>query len=243
MNTPDSTKAFLEFWAQAKGTLPDAIAEADLNTLNSGLYFLFADLRHALSQFERGFKQGGDNGREGAFIALGAFWRLITLFRTPLSEGLQVPILRLQDALAGLEQNRVEPILTPVPRDGRAPSGAAYLSLKGYATATVERLVQIGLTRQQADDAVAKQLRKLNIRPERGPGSITSTTVRNWRDEVSSDVSRQGVAALMHDYKWAHEEKVLALPKPQASKFVLQALADWALSIFPELQNLANPPS
>jgi hypothetical protein len=41
-----------------------------------------------------------------------------------------VPILRLQDALASLEQNRVEPIVQPVQRTGRAPSSDAYGSLK-----------------------------------------------------------------------------------------------------------------
>jgi hypothetical protein len=34
--------------------------------------------------------------------------------------------LRLQDALASLEQNRVEPIVQPVQRTGRAPSSDAY---------------------------------------------------------------------------------------------------------------------
>src|SRR5262249_32275023 len=162
------------------------------STLNSALDILFADLRRALSQFE----QEGDNRREGTFIALGAFWRFITLFRTPLSESLEVPILHLMDALAGLEKNRVDSILKPVRHRGRAPSSEAYLALKGYATATVERLVRIGLDRQDAYQAVAKQLTEVNIRPERGSGSITSTTLRNWCDEVSSDVGRHGTAAL-----------------------------------------------
>ena len=53
-----------------------------------------------------------------------------------------MPIVRLQDALAGLEQNRREPILKPIPRSGRAPSSGAYASLKGHAAATVQLLVK-----------------------------------------------------------------------------------------------------
>src|SRR5262249_30394232 len=75
-------------------------------------------------------------GRWGAFCALGAFQSFITLFKNPLEEDLHVPIVRLQDALVGLEQGRREPILEPVRRRGRAPSSHAYASMKGYAAAT-----------------------------------------------------------------------------------------------------------
>src|SRR5262249_2708142 len=182
------------------------------------------------------FAPGGDKGRNRPSFSLGALWRFLPLFRTALSEDLQVPILHLMDALAGLEQNRVEPILKPVRRRGRAPSSEAYLHLKGYATATVERLVRIGLARQDAYQAVAKKLSQIGVRPERGSGSITSTTLRNWCDEVSSDVGRHGTAALMHDSVSEDQKRFLALPKAQARQFALQALADWALSIFPELR-------
>ena len=84
------------------GTLPETIGEADLEKLNLALGFLFSQLREARAQFE----QKGDNGRLGACNALGALWQFITLFRAPYAQSLQVPILRLQDALASLEQNR-----------------------------------------------------------------------------------------------------------------------------------------
>jgi hypothetical protein len=138
------------------GTLPDQIGETELDALNSALESLFTKLREAKTQFE----QDGDNGRLGAFTALGAFWKFITLFRTPYIESLQVPILRLQDALAKLEENRVEPILQPVrrPRGGRPPSSSAYASLKGQSVATVELLQEMGLERSAAGLAVAKEL-------------------------------------------------------------------------------------
>jgi hypothetical protein len=142
---------------------PETIAEADLNTLNSGLGFLFGRLREAQAEFH----EEGDNGRRGAFTALAASRMFITLFRTPFEEELYVPILRLQDALAMLDKNRVEPIVKPARRSGRAPSSNTYLCLKGYAATTVELLLQAGLTRDDARRAVATQLRQLGVRPER----------------------------------------------------------------------------
>ena len=134
---------FLKFWKRANGTLPEKIKEADLKTLNSALGFLFARLRQARGQFD----QGGDNGRQGATTALAAFRSFITLFKKPLEETLHVPILRLQDALDGLDQNRIEQILKPARRRGRAPSGHAYDSIRGNAVATLQRLQQAGLAR------------------------------------------------------------------------------------------------
>jgi hypothetical protein len=229
---------FLAFWKQANGTLPETIGEADLSTLNSALGFLFGRLRQVRVDFER----IGDNGRWGAFCALGAFHSFITLFKNPLEEDLHVPIVRLQDALVGLEQGRREAILKPVRRRGRAPSSHAYASMKGYAAATVQLL-------QQADHgdalgAVARQLRELGVRPERGSRTVTATTVRNWRNEVSSDVGRHGTAALMYDDRLAPEEqeRFLSLPKDQAIQLALERLTAWVLSVFPELQKkLPNP--
>src|SRR5262249_25366723 len=129
---------YLQFLNQAEGTLPEVINETNLETLNRGLSFLFALLRDARSRFE----QEGDGGRSGAFTALGAIWMFIALFQKPYAEGLQVPILRLQDALASLDENRVLPILKPAPRAGRSKSSQAYLALKGHAVGTVERLRQ-----------------------------------------------------------------------------------------------------
>jgi hypothetical protein len=51
-----------EFLLQSRGTLPEFITEADLETLNSGLRFLFAHLRDARQQFEN----EADGGRFAA---------------------------------------------------------------------------------------------------------------------------------------------------------------------------------
>jgi hypothetical protein len=232
MDTPDPP--FLEFWHRAKGTLPEIIGEADLSTLNSALGFLFGRLREARERFD----QDGDDGRLAAFKALGALWSFITLFKTPLEEALHVPITRLQDALVGLEQNRIEPILKPVRRCGRAPSSQSYDGLKGHAAATVQLLLlQAGLARDDAHRAVATQLKQIGVRPGRGAGTATATTVRNWCDEAANDFERLGMVAMMYDYKLARGQEMLsALPKDQARQAILQELANWVRTIFPELR-------
>jgi len=222
---------FLEFWKRAKGTLPETIGGADLSTLNSGLDFLFGRLRQARLDFER----LGDNGRWAAFSALGAFHSFITLFKNPLEEDLHVPILRLQDALQGLEQGRREPILEPVRHRGRAPSSQAYASMKGYAAAAVRLLQQAGLAHADALEGVARQLRELGVRPERGSEAVTATTVRNWCNEVSRHGGRHGTAALMYDDRLAPEEqeRLLSLPKDQAIQSALERLTRWIpVSVF-----------
>src|SRR5262249_4453020 len=150
-------------------------------TLNLALGFLFGGLREARMQFV----QQGDNGRLGAIRALGAFWQFILLFRMPLAQALHLPIVRLQDALTMLNYNKIEPILERVPHRGRAPSSYSYDCLKGTAVATAQHLVQVGVAREDAQRAVAAQLRKRHVRPERGSGTVTRTTVKNWSYEIS----------------------------------------------------------
>jgi hypothetical protein len=222
---------FLAFWKRANGTLPETIRKADRSTLNSALGHLFNRLREATKQFE----QGADNGRQGACTALIAFWQFITLFEKPLEETLHVPILRLQDALEGLDEGRTEPIVKAVRRRGGVPSSHAYDGIKGHAVATVELLQLAGLTRDDARQVVAKQLSKLGVRPERGSGPVTATTLRNWADKVSSDFGRHSTAAMMHDDKLTPEERqrFLARPKDRAKQFALQLLATYVRSISP----------
>jgi hypothetical protein len=85
---------------------------------------------------------------------------------------------------------------------------------------------------------VARQLSHLGVRPKRGSGTVTATTVRNWCDEVSSNVSRQTTAALMYDEILSPEEnkRFLALPKDRAKQFALQSLSSYVLSISPGRQ-------
>jgi hypothetical protein len=110
------------------------------------------------------------------------------------------------------------------------------LSLKGHAAIAVQQLTDIGLKHLEAREAVAKELRKMGVRTERRSGMISVTTVRNWCSEVSSDVGKHGTAAMMRDsYSPEEREHLLAMPKDQAKRFVLDSLRNWA-SLFPEWQ-------
>jgi hypothetical protein len=233
-SAPDDPR-FLEFWHRAKGTLPETIGEADLSTLNSALGFLFDRLRQARARFE----QEGDSDRQSVFSALGAFWSFITLFGGPFAENLHVPIMRLQDALWMLDHGETKPMLKPMrrPRGGRAPSSQTYASLRGHAAATVQLLRQAGLALDDAHRAVARQLSQDGVLPERGSGTLTATTVRNWCDEVSSDFGRLGPAAWMYDYKLARGKEMLSgLSKSQARQAALEELTYWIRTLLPELQ-------
>jgi hypothetical protein len=226
---------YLKFWKRANGTLPEKIKKADLRTLNSGLGFFFGRLRQAHARFE----QEGDSDRQSVFSALGAFWSFITLFGRPFAENLHVSIMRLQDALWMLDHGQTTPMLKPVRRrrGWRAPSGETYASLRGHAAATVQLLRQAGLARDDAHKAVARVLGQLGVRPERGSGTVTATTVRNWCDEVAKDVGRHGIAAMMYEHKLARGQAMLsASPKDQARQSALEGLTYWIRTLFPELR-------
>ena len=228
------------FLIRAQGSLPETIAESDLETLNLGLGFLFARLREAQKYHDE-----ADGGRAAAATALGAMWQFIVLFKSPLTELLHVPILKLQDALAALGQNNVLSILKPVPRPGRAPSSDAYAALQGHAAGTVMRLRKTGLDPKQAYALVAKDLAKLGVRPQRGTNAITANTVRHWCDEVASDVGRHGTAATVYDPMFTAEEDTRfdALPPAKAQLFALASLRQFVQENFPPLPATAEKPS
>jgi hypothetical protein len=238
---PGDAHPEIEFLDRMKGTLPEHITGGDLETLNVGLGFFFTDLRRAFEQFQ----QSEHHGRAGAVRALSATWRLVALFKEPLAKNLHMPMLRLQDALLALDQSTVDPMLRPVRRSGRSSSTGARAALRGHAAGTVTRLVQAGLLRPHALAQVAKALVKLGVRPERGSGQITATTVRHWCAEVADDVGRHGVAAIMHDGMFTDEERQsfsgLASDQERCS-FALKSLAQWVRAALPELQKPVNPP-
>lgn len=218
-----------QFFDQYEGTLPETVDETHLDTLNSALTFVFALLREAKRQFH----EEGDAGRLAAFTAVGALSQFAALFEKPHLETFDAPITTLMTALAALDCNSVLPIVRPTPRSGRAPSSHAHLALKGHSAAAVRRLVNSGLNRQQAHKSVARELQRLKVRAERGSGDLTPTTVRNWCNEVSSDVGRQGTAAIIHDTTLtdASERQLAELlrngDRSQARQFALEALCRW----------------
>jgi hypothetical protein len=230
----ERTRASIKFIDQAKGTLPEVVSERDLETLNAGLRFFFADLRHAFELYQR--SEG--HGRAGAVKALSAAWRFIALFSHPLADNLHVPILQLLDALAALDDNNIDPMLAPVPHRGRAKSTGRRATLKGQAAGTVIRLISAGMTPLQAYGQVAATLVKFGVRRERGSArQITATTVRHWCDNVVADVGRHGVASMVcHDMFTPEEnERFASLPTREKQRsFALTSLTDFLRAVFPQ---------
>jgi hypothetical protein len=222
---------YLKFLEQFAGCLPERITNGDLDTLNLGLSFLFARLREARQQY----KEDQDGGRIAAFTALGGLSHFVMLFNFPLAENLHTPILKLQDALAALDQNNVLPILKPIARSGRSSSNPAHAALKGLVAGTVMRLRKTGLDPNEGCELVAKELAKLGIRPQRGTKTISADTVRHWCDEVASDVGRHGPAAVMYDglFTEKENERFQALLLPNARSFALASLRQYVQAFFP----------
>jgi hypothetical protein len=207
----------IEFLDRMKGTLPELITTSDLETLNTGLRFLFSGLRRAF-----GLRQSKDHGRAGVRESLVAIWRFIALFKQPFSESLYVPLIVLESDLDALDRGTVAPMLRrAVRRSGRASSTQVRAGLRGYAAGTAARLVEYGVSReQQANDQVAKLLVKLDIRPERGSGQITARLVRLWHDEIAAGHDKE--AAIIYDGMFTDDERqrFSALPSDQARRVV-----------------------
>ena len=214
-----------EFLDRMKGTLPEQITAADLETLNEGLRFFFSKLRLASGLF----RQSGDDHRHAAIVAMDAAWQLVALFRRPYAELLFRPILDLQAALRNLDEGGVPPMLKPVRRTGPAPSTDTHAALWGYTAGTVQRLVQSNISPHDARKRAAELLVKLGVQA-RGNKPITERTVRTWCEKVAEDVGRRGVAANVYDTMFTDEES-LRFSNLQSDR-ERQALALNSLALF-----------
>ena len=194
---------YVEFFTHRKGTLPEDITSSELQILNEALSSLFAALRESRPLYE---KAEVEDRRRAICVALAFYCRFIQLFKKPLEEGLDVPILHLNDALAALNDNSVLPILQPIPKKGRSESSDAHKALKGLVAATVTYLCENGFRTPDAHKALAQWLNKLGVRSERGSGDITPNTVKYWCAEVSS-LESTATAAIMFNKMLAEPER------------------------------------
>jgi hypothetical protein len=221
-----------EFLDRMKGTIPEQATAADLETLNEGLRFFFSKLRLASGLF----RHSEDDHRHAAIVALDAAWQLVALFRQPYAELLFRPILDLQAALRNLDEGGVPLMLKPVRRAGRAPSTDTQGALWGYAAGTVKRLVESGISLDDARKLVAEALVELGVRAERGNKPVTHRTVRTWCEKVSEDFGRRGAAATVYDEMFTDEERqrFSALQSDRARQaHALNSLARFVRAHFP----------
>jgi hypothetical protein len=181
---PDS--ASLPGGVTERDGLPETIGADDLKIINEVLAALFVELRLASALY-----QGEEfPDRAATLIALSAVWRFLMRFRPALDERLHVPLMNLSNALLGLNNNNVQPILqrSAPRRGGRAQDSPDRQALIGIAVGAVERLLWTGMDHGEADKAVAAELAKLGVKPNRGGNPITARTVREWRNRVGTDL-------------------------------------------------------
>jgi hypothetical protein len=170
---------------------PETIGLTEISELNVGLHSFFMELREAESEFAAG------NQLDGAYLSLVAVIGLISLFEPVRREGLFVPLAALESALLGLGEGIVEPILKPSQKrkDGRSPSPGLNREIRGAVAYVVQRLCDFGCSREDAFNAVAADLKRIGVKPDRGSGSVTNRTVRGWYEKVMADVGFHGDAA------------------------------------------------
>jgi hypothetical protein len=196
---------YIEFFTRHKDTLAEVITPSELQILNSALRSLFASLREIRPLYQNA---DAEDRRRAICVALIFYCRFIQLFRKPLEERLDVPILHLIDALAGLNDNLVLPILQSIPKEGRSKSSGVHNALKGLVAATVTYLCENRFRTADAHKALAQWLNTLGVRSERGSGDITPNTVRNWCAEVSSlGKTSTATAAIMCNKMLAESER------------------------------------
>ena len=76
-------------------------------------------------------------------------------FGSVRAETLHTPLLNLWSALLALNENNIEPILRPTKRTGRAASSPRRYALIGIAVGAAMRLEWTGLSKADANNAVA----------------------------------------------------------------------------------------
>jgi hypothetical protein len=181
----------LSEWISVIGTLPDVVGPKDLPKLNEGLRYLLKELREAQAEFVAG------NPADGTYLSLVAVYAFVSLFRSVSIEGLALPLDALESALWALDEGIVEPVLRPARRAGPGRQRAPNLrqQLKGAAVWTVHRLRGLGYSLPDAHSAVAADLERVGVKPDRGSGKMSARVVRGWCEDVAEDVGRHQAAA------------------------------------------------
>jgi len=163
-------------------------------------------------------------------------------FGSVRAETLHMPLLNLCSALLALNENNIEPILRPTKRTGRAASSPRRYALIGIAVGAAMRLEWAGLSKADANNAVATKLGALGIEPARGKNGVTADTLRRWREKLDevrpllhlkpSDIGSEDIgwinAATNADDMVTEESrgKIAALTPAGARRFILSALEE-----------------
>jgi hypothetical protein len=187
--------------------LEELTTVADYNILFIGLRFFTALLQRAA-------RQPDDEAKLTAVMAAAQFADLFNY-----SEDLALPFRRVSDAM-----RHGAPVVKQRRRRGSQQLLDEQAILRGYAAATVDRLIAAGMPLEEALREVAKKLR--GVRSRRGP--VTRQTIRGWREAVQADVGHHSVAGWVYNDMLAGGEgqKFASLETDAAKRaYALTALA------------------
>ncbi len=129
------------------------------------------------------FKDGGDQGREGAIAAINAAAEFVRSIEQFHSDGLAEPLIAISAALTDLKDGAQHPMLVPEPTEGRRPAGMERQALRAAAAATMELAMRAGMSRETAAKMVARHLQNRSVHIG-GRQSLTWGTVKRWRDKL-----------------------------------------------------------
>jgi hypothetical protein len=148
--------------------LEEITTAGDYNVLFEGLRFFTLLMQCAAHQPDD----------EAKILAISAAAQFASLFK--YTEDLALPFLRISDAL-----RHGAPVIVRKRRRGSPEILDEQAILKGYAAATVDRLITTGVPLKEALTVVAEKLR--GVQSCRGP--VKRRTIRSWREAVAGGSS------------------------------------------------------
>lgn len=101
------------------------------------------------------------------------------------SPDILAPLARLTSAMVDLRHGRVSPMFKPKRGRGRPPNSSAFEIVKGTAARAMSELMDSGMSKRDASEAVARTCAKV-----RGNDAITATQVEGWRDTYEAGAGR-----------------------------------------------------
>ena len=141
----------------------------------------YRELMETLWYASETFQNDGDGGLEGAKLACRAVGRFIAVRHE--NPRLAAPFLTIMQSFNDLQQGLNPPLFSTNIKSRERERSSQRKHLRMVAAVAMEVLMALGASLQDAAQQVAAAVQKW---PAFRAQTITSTTIRNWRDQVRS---------------------------------------------------------